>query len=399
MRLVQAIRGPADLLWVDLDHRSKATSTPPPSKSRGPTLGQSISATHIATATGVSEETIVGMMRAVTPCGPFREPAVETYTHPPDSEMALLVPPMRAVLGFMGAVPFRIWTKLSHEPLNLLRNLCPHHQRQDSLIGLRSNPSTLRASMRKPDDVREYLAEPRATIPAERCHGRDLGRGYALYLCSEQYEAVIDWIDSRGVPAFSSPDSVSSRCFPLLTLIQHHILHLVDRLDIQFPTPMPSLGDWEDAFTKAKAPLAHMTDAAKKNITYGSSSTTNACWSKTPTTPPPPSPTLPSPSSTTTRVAAPQNTMDELSWSMWSISSGVRVWLDVRGVEIQYEDLGVERVENASTSCLAPDVQDGLEEGGLAARWDAVMRVRCMVKNTEEVAAKEVVQLSGRVSF
>ncbi|GLA22010.1 hypothetical protein AnigIFM63326_000142 [Aspergillus niger] len=37
------------------------------------------------------------------------------------------------------------------------------------------------------------------------------------------------------------------------------------------------LGDWEEAFTKAKSLVAQMTDDEKNNITYGHTSTTNGC--------------------------------------------------------------------------------------------------------------------------
>ncbi|RAH86226.1 putative beta-glucosidase [Aspergillus japonicus CBS 114.51] len=49
-----------------------------------------------------------------------------------------------------------------------------------------------------------------------------------------------------------------------------------------YPTPeTQGLGDWEDAFTKAKALVAQMTDEEKNNITYGYSSTTNGCSGNT----------------------------------------------------------------------------------------------------------------------
>lgn len=37
------------------------------------------------------------------------------------------------------------------------------------------------------------------------------------------------------------------------------------------------LGDWADAFTKARALVDQMTNEEKNNITYGYSSTTNGC--------------------------------------------------------------------------------------------------------------------------
>ncbi|RAL13127.1 beta-glucosidase [Aspergillus homomorphus CBS 101889] len=49
-----------------------------------------------------------------------------------------------------------------------------------------------------------------------------------------------------------------------------------------YPTPeVQGLGDWEDAFTKAKALVAQMTDEEKNNITYGITSTTNGCGGNT----------------------------------------------------------------------------------------------------------------------
>ncbi|KAL2816181.1 glycosyl hydrolase family 3 N terminal domain-containing protein [Aspergillus cavernicola] len=41
--------------------------------------------------------------------------------------------------------------------------------------------------------------------------------------------------------------------------------------------PMQGLGEWEGAYTKAKALVARMTDEEKNNITYGYSSLTNGC--------------------------------------------------------------------------------------------------------------------------
>ncbi|KAF7596190.1 hypothetical protein BBP40_002720 [Aspergillus hancockii] len=45
-----------------------------------------------------------------------------------------------------------------------------------------------------------------------------------------------------------------------------------------YPTPETSgLGDWDEAFAKAKTLVGQMTDEEKNNITYGYSSTTNGC--------------------------------------------------------------------------------------------------------------------------
>ncbi|PIG89349.1 beta-glucosidase M [Aspergillus arachidicola] len=45
-----------------------------------------------------------------------------------------------------------------------------------------------------------------------------------------------------------------------------------------YPTPeTKGLGDWEEAFTKARSLVAQMTDKEKNNITYGYSSTANGC--------------------------------------------------------------------------------------------------------------------------
>ncbi|RAH69987.1 O-methyltransferase [Aspergillus aculeatinus CBS 121060] len=134
MHLVQATRGPADLVFANFENSGRYPHAP---RSRVfdaiPVGGQSMSATDIAARTGVSKGIIVRMMRAVTPFGPFRETGEEEYAHPPNSEI-YLAPPMRAVLSFMvdEYCPAMLRT----------REFLRQHQWQDR-IGLRSNPYTL----------------------------------------------------------------------------------------------------------------------------------------------------------------------------------------------------------------------------------------------------------------
>ncbi|PYI15764.1 O-methyltransferase [Aspergillus violaceofuscus CBS 115571] len=132
MRLVQTIRGPADLMT---NLGAIRTLLAAGVFDAIPVGGQSMSATNIAARTGVSKEIIVRMMRAVTPFGPFRETGEEEYAHTPNSEI-YLAPQMRAVLSFingsMNTAPAMLRT---HEFLR-------QHQWQDR-ISLRSNPYTL----------------------------------------------------------------------------------------------------------------------------------------------------------------------------------------------------------------------------------------------------------------
>ncbi|PYI25505.1 O-methyltransferase [Aspergillus indologenus CBS 114.80] len=137
MRLVQTIRGPADLVFANFENMTNLgairTLLAAGVFDAIPLGGQSMSATNIAARTGVSKEVIVRMMRAVTPFGPFRESGEEEYAHTPNSEI-YLAPQMRAVLSFMvdEYCPAMLRT---HEFLR-------QHQWQDR-ISLRSNPYTL----------------------------------------------------------------------------------------------------------------------------------------------------------------------------------------------------------------------------------------------------------------
>ncbi|RAL13126.1 O-methyltransferase [Aspergillus homomorphus CBS 101889] len=137
MRLVQTIRGPADLVFANFENMANLgairTLLEAGVFDAIPLGAKSMSATDIAAKTGVSKEVIVRMMRAVTPLGPFRETGEEEYAHTPNSEI-YLAPQMRAVLGLMvdEYCPAMLRT---HEFLR-------RHQWQDR-IGLRSNPYTL----------------------------------------------------------------------------------------------------------------------------------------------------------------------------------------------------------------------------------------------------------------
>ncbi|PYH81844.1 S-adenosyl-L-methionine-dependent methyltransferase [Aspergillus uvarum CBS 121591] len=90
MRLVQTIRGPADLVFANFENMA------------------GLGAIRTLLAAGVFDAIPVGgqgsngvrMMRAGTPFGPFRETGEEEYAHTPNSEI-YLAPQMRAVLSFI----------------------------------------------------------------------------------------------------------------------------------------------------------------------------------------------------------------------------------------------------------------------------------------------------------
>ncbi|PYH89194.1 O-methyltransferase [Aspergillus ellipticus CBS 707.79] len=104
-RLVQTLRGPADLVFAHFENLVNIgairTLLEAGVFDAIPTGGGSISATEIASRTGVDKEIIaVRLMRALTPLGPFRETGEEEYAHRPESEI-YLAPQMRAVFGLM----------------------------------------------------------------------------------------------------------------------------------------------------------------------------------------------------------------------------------------------------------------------------------------------------------
>ncbi|GFN16562.1 hypothetical protein AtubIFM55763_008151 [Aspergillus tubingensis] len=103
-RLVNAVRGPADLVFANFEHMVRIgairTLLEAGVLDAIPTGGQSISASEIAATTGVDKELIVRHMRALTPLGPFRETGEELYAHTAESEI-LLAPQMRAVFSLM----------------------------------------------------------------------------------------------------------------------------------------------------------------------------------------------------------------------------------------------------------------------------------------------------------
>ncbi|PYI12422.1 O-methyltransferase [Aspergillus sclerotiicarbonarius CBS 121057] len=136
-RLVQTLRGPADMLFAHLENAASIGAIRALLEAGVfhtiPTGGKSISAAEISVKTGVDKELIVRYMRAVTPVGPFREVGEEQYAHTPFSEV-YLSPQMRAIYTLMVDV-FAPPMFQSHKFL--------HKKNWKNEITLRSNPYTL----------------------------------------------------------------------------------------------------------------------------------------------------------------------------------------------------------------------------------------------------------------
>ncbi|GKZ34627.1 hypothetical protein AbraIFM66950_004941 [Aspergillus brasiliensis] len=136
-RLVQTIRGPADMLFAQFENAANTGAIRALLEAGVfeaiPTGGKGISAAEISEKTGMDKELIVRHMRAATPIGPFREVGEEQYAHTPFSEI-YLVPQMRAVYTFM----------IDEFVPPMLRNYEFLSQKNwKNEITLRSNPYTL----------------------------------------------------------------------------------------------------------------------------------------------------------------------------------------------------------------------------------------------------------------
>ncbi|OJJ37996.1 hypothetical protein ASPWEDRAFT_50947 [Aspergillus wentii DTO 134E9] len=137
IRLLQTIRGPADMLFAQFENISNIGSIRALLEAGVfhaiPTGGKSISAAEISAKTGVDKELIVRHMRAAAPHGPFKETGEEQYAHTPFSEI-YLAPQMMAVFKFM-IDEFAAPKLRNHEYLR--------QKNWKNEIGLRSNPYTL----------------------------------------------------------------------------------------------------------------------------------------------------------------------------------------------------------------------------------------------------------------